>query len=263
MIALLSILVAYYLTGSDNWFNNFFNRNPMRRFVVTIIASLLDSRWKQLEREVRLMTPYRHLHRGSAKPESTILVTQNATAITSFFPALLRGNFFHAYIAFVATLGDCLVVFVGGVPYSPAQFKEDLLVCMYASWAILAIMILTVLGIFRWRAVIEKMMMPRDPNTLVSVWLMLCNERNGLCEEMRGYEVMRRKARDEKIKSRGAKFWAGWTTEPNGSHRWVIEREAGRESVGTTMMHEDYTESYPRQGEMQQIYSREVANAWI
>lgn len=231
MIGLLTIVVAYFFAKGDSWFNNFFNSNPMRRFVVTVIASLLDSRWKQLEREVRLMTPYHRLFQGHANPESTILVTQNATAITSFFPALWKGNFFQAYIAFVATLSDCLVILIGGVPYSPSQFQMDFLICTYASCSILVVMILTVLTIFRWRASIEKMMIPRDPDTLVSVWLMLCNEGNGVCKEMREYEMMGDRARDEKIRANGARYWGGWATEPNGNQRWVIERVADKSQL--------------------------------
>ncbi|OQV11068.1 hypothetical protein CLAIMM_14968 [Cladophialophora immunda] len=225
ILALLCITVAYYLTHGDNAFNNFFNNHPLRTFVLTLAASVLDGRWKQLEHEVRLLTPYRQLFRGSAKPDTTILVTQNATAITSFVPALWRGNFFHAFIAFVATLSDVLIIVIGGVPYSTAQFRMDFVVCTYTSWGILAVMALTVLALFRWRAVNEMMTIPHDPNTLVAVWQMLCNKGNGLCEEMLGSETMQGSARDERVKLSGARYWAGWITEPDGSRRWVVEKE--------------------------------------
>ncbi|KAJ9602276.1 hypothetical protein H2200_013131 [Cladophialophora chaetospira] len=225
IIALLSITVAYYLTHGDNAFNNFFNSSPLRTFVLTLTASALDGRWKQLEHEVRLLTPYRRLFRGSANPEITILVPQNGTAITSFFPALWRGDSFHAFIAFVATLSDVLIIVIGGVPYSPAQIRTDFVVCSYTSWVILAVMALTVLALFRWRALNEKMMLPHDPNTLVGVWQLLCNEGNGLCEEMRGYETMQGSARDDRVKSAGVRYWAGWITEPDASRRWVVEKE--------------------------------------
>lgn len=225
VLGLLSTTVAYYLVHGDNGFNNFFNSHPLRTFVLTLTASILDGRWKQLEHEVRLMTPYRHMFRGSAEPGTTILVTQNATAITSFFSALWCGNFFHALVAGVATLSDILIVVIGSVPYSPAQFEMDSRVSIHISWIILGVMAVMILALFRWRAVNEKMMMPRDPNTLLAVCQLLCNRDNGLCEETAGTETMLGSARDERIRLRNTRYWAGWITEPDSSRRWVVEKE--------------------------------------
>jgi hypothetical protein len=86
------------------------------------------------------MTPYRRLFRRYAEPDTTILVTQNATAITSVFPALWHGNFFHAFVAVIATLSDVLIIVIGSVPYSPAQFRMDFMVRVYTSWVILAML---------------------------------------------------------------------------------------------------------------------------
>ena len=230
ILALLAVLVGYYLTGGNNAFNNFFNSNKMSRFVLTLTASILDGNWKQLEREVRILTPYRRLCRGSASPESTVLVTLNGTPVTCFFPALLRGNFFHAYVAFVATLSDVLIITIAGVPYSSSQTWMDFVVSIYTSWAILSIMTITVLAIFRWRALNEKMMIPKEPSTLLAVWLLLCNDNNGLREATQGYEMSSSKERDEWMTTSSELYWAGWQmlnqeTQPPGGHRWCVERE--------------------------------------
>ncbi|KAJ9602059.1 hypothetical protein H2200_013419 [Cladophialophora chaetospira] len=227
ILALLGVLVGYYMDGQDDPFNNFFNHNSKSRFVLTCAASLIDIRWKQLEQEVRLLTPYRRLYLGSAKPESTILVSQNSTPLTSIFQALWRRNFFHAFVAFVAILSDVLIITVGGVPYNSAQIWLDFLVSIYASWAILAIMLLTVLAMFRWRALNEKMMMPREPTTLLRVLLLLCNEDNILRHEMQGYETLGPRERDDRVKARGGLYWAGWLTQPDGSQRWCVDKESG------------------------------------
>ncbi|KIY03885.1 uncharacterized protein Z520_00576 [Fonsecaea multimorphosa CBS 102226] len=237
ILALLGVLVGYYMDGQDDPFNNYFNHNPTSSFVLTAAASLLDIRWKQLEREVRLMTPYRRLFRGSAKPESTILVSQNSTPLTSIFQALWRGNFFHAFVAFVAILSDVLIIAIGGVPFNSAQIWLDFLVSIYTSWAILALMVLTVFAIFRWRALNEKMMLPREPTRLLTVWLMLCNEDNQLRDEMQGHETMNQKERDDRVKMRGGLYWAGWLSQPDGSRRWCLEKESGQAS-GMNMMYE-------------------------
>ncbi|EXJ76751.1 uncharacterized protein A1O5_01259 [Cladophialophora psammophila CBS 110553] len=237
ILALLGVLIGYYLDGHDDPLNNYFNHNPTSRLVLTVAASLLDIRWKQLEREVRLLTPYRRLFRGSAKPQSTILVSQNSTPLKSIFPALWRRNFFHAFVALVATLSDVLIIAIGGVPWNAAQIWLGFLVSIYSSWAILALMALTVIAIFRWRALNEKMMMPHEPTTLLTVWLMLCNEGNQLREEMHGYETMSAKERDDRVKMRAGLYWAGWLTQPDGCRRWCLEKESGQAS-GMNMMYE-------------------------
>ncbi|KEF61685.1 uncharacterized protein A1O9_03253 [Exophiala aquamarina CBS 119918] len=225
ILGLLSTTVAYYLVHEDNGFNNFFNYHPLRTFVLTLTASIIDGRWKQLEREVRLMTPYRHLFRGYAEPDTTILVTQNATAITSFFSALWHGNFFHALVAGVAALSDVLIIVIGSVPHSSAQFEMDYVVCIYASWVILAVMAVVMLVLFRWRALNEKMTIPTDPNTLLALCQLLCNRDNGLREEMAGLETMESSVRDEITRSNHTRYWAGWMTEPDSSRRWIVEKE--------------------------------------
>ncbi|KAK5061446.1 hypothetical protein LTR84_007989 [Exophiala bonariae] len=223
ILALLSIIVAYYLVHGDTPFNNFFNHSPLRSLVLTLTASILDGHWKQLEHEVRLLTPYRRLSRGAARPDVSILITQNATAITSFFPALRQGNFFHAAIAFVAILSDVLIVVIGGVPFSSAQFHMDFVVCTYISWIILAIMAMMVLALFRWRAQNERMMSSQNPNTLLAVCQLLCNRNNSVRDQMTGTEKMKGSARDRMVRRSSVRYCAGWITEEDGSRRWAVE----------------------------------------
>lgn len=228
ILTLISILITYALTTGDTPINNFFNHHSESRLVLALTASLFDGRWKDLERQVRVMTPYRRLCQGGAKLEATILVTQNGTPISSIVPALWRGNWFHVVIAFVAILSDVLIITISGVPYSSAQVLLDAMVCFYISIVILGIMVLAVFAIFRWRALNEKMMMPREPATLVVVWMMLCNRDNGVCEDMQGSERMSARERDEKVRLRGGRYWAGWITQPGGTQRWCIEKESGK-----------------------------------
>ncbi|KAK6387738.1 hypothetical protein LTS17_001007 [Exophiala oligosperma] len=232
-IALLCVLFSYYFIDANDAFNRFFLSNPLRRFILTFSASLLDARWKQLEREVRIMTPYRRLHAGSASPSNTILVTQNGTAITSIAPALWRRNLFHAFVATVATLSDLLIIFIGGVPFSSAQVLKDYYMCIQVSITILCLMVATVPAIIVWRVQNSRMKMPRGPDTLLAVWTMLCNQGNGICEETRGMEKMPARDRDRIIVQRGSRYWAGWiTTQTSHSsskvgRMYVVEKTSG------------------------------------
>ena len=224
-MALLGVLLAFYFVSPEKNFHSFLHYNPLRRFILTMAASMLDTRWKQLEWEVRLTTTYRRLYRRNTSTVSTLLLTHDNTALSNMLPAILRCNHFHAFVAFVATLADVLMIAVGDVPYATAQTVQDWYTCICTSMAILVLMMLTMPAIIFWRWQNLQMKMPRSPDTLLSIWMMLCNGSNGICEELKGYECMSAAESDPLIKAKGSRYWAGWITEKDGTKRLVIEKE--------------------------------------
>ena len=221
LFALLGVIVAYYLDGSSSAFNQFFNSHTFGPgFILTAAAVIIDFHFKTLEREVRILVPYRNLGLRMAKPETSVLMNIGGTAVENLPKALWRGEWFHALIAGTAVLSDFLIVAVAGVPYSTAQVWQAFLASAYLSIAILSIMILSVFGVFWWRNQIKKLQLPREPDTLLSVWLMLCDEGNELRKEFDGWETTSEKQRGRACKGRGARYWGGWRQDADGSGRW-------------------------------------------
>ena len=112
---------------------------------------MLDIRWKQLECEVRLLIPYGILYEGNAETGTTIIVFHNTRAVLSLGSAVLRYNYFHAFLELPGTLADVLVTSIRGIPFSTAEFLQDWLGYMFVSLTILALMVLTVPAVIVWK----------------------------------------------------------------------------------------------------------------
>jgi Protein of unknown function (DUF3433) len=230
IFALFAIIVAYYFDFGNDPFNLFFNSDTFGpRFVLTSAATLIDNNWKRLEREIRIMEPYRRLYKRDAKAQDTILATVDGTPLSGLPRAIWRRNWFHAFIAFIAIMSDVLIVAIAGVPFSHAQIYQAYLASVFISMGILGLMIVATGGVFWWRRENGKMGMQREPDTLAAVWLMLCGEKNGVVEEFGGWEKERQRKRDEVCRERGRKYWAGFDGEQverregPRSERWVVD----------------------------------------
>ena len=221
LFGLLGVVIAYYFDGSSSGFNDFFNSHTFGpRFILTSAAVMIDFHFKTLEREVRILVPYKNLGARMAKPKNSVLLNIGGTAWENFPKALYRGEWFHALIAGTAVLSDFLIVAVAGVPYSTAQVWQAFLASAYVSMGILGVMILSVFGVFWWRAGIRKLKMPREPDTLLSVWMMLCDEGNKVRAEFDGWETTGGNERDRACKARASRYQGGWVQEENASGRW-------------------------------------------
>jgi hypothetical protein len=226
ILGLFGVVLAYYLDSANDAFNRFFNSDKFApRFILTLSATVIDNHWKRIEREVRVMTPYRRLHKRNAVAGKTILMSMNGTPISSFPLAVSRGDVFHALVAFTAIMSDILIIAVAGVPFARAQVWLSFIVSAYVSLSILGLMVLVVLGTFWWRAGNEKMGIPRAPSTMVAVLMILCNEGNGLRREFEGWEGVETAARDIACKKRKGRYWAGSILEGDGRERWVVDCE--------------------------------------
>ena len=223
--ALFGVVLGYYLDHSPDPFNQFFNSGTFGpRFLLTSMAVLVGLHWKTLEREVRILTPYRRLSQRNARPENTILVTLNGTPLTALPGALRRGDVFHATIAFVAICSDLLIIAIAGVPFNRSQVWKAFIASAASSLTILGMMILAIFGLFWWRIQNERMRMPREPDTLIAVCMMLCNEGNGVRRMMEGMELLEEKVRDVRVKEEGGVFYAGEVHDGMGGRgRWVVD----------------------------------------
>lgn len=237
IFALFGIVLAYYVVGNHSDFNNWFNSGAFGpKFTLTSIAALIDFLWKTIEREVRILVPYRRLGARQAAAERSVLVDIGGVPISSLWSALRRGEVFHSVVAFTAILSDLLLIAVGGVPFSHGAVWDAYLYSSYISLAILAWMALVMFGVFWWRSQIRQLRMPREPDTILSIWLMMADEGNGVLKEYSGWETTRGGERDRAAIGRGTRYWGGWTKGESSIERWCI----GVEGVETTLLGYDY-----------------------
>ena len=186
-----------------------------------------------MEREVRITVPYRRLAAGNARAKDTVLATMNGTPYTSVGTAVWRGNWFHAFIALVAVLSDFLIVSVAGVPYSDAQLHLAFLVSSYVSFGILSLMIIAMIAGLWWRRGNAAMGLPRQPDTMLGVILMLCGEDDSVrnitsvacspSSTRAGHGAASASLDSE------ARYSGRWIRESDGRERWTISRERGED----------------------------------
>ena len=222
ILALFGVILAYYLDSHSDPFNNYFNSGTFGpRFILTISATLLDTQWKRLEREVRIMSPYRRLSKRYAPPANTVLLSMNGTPLTSLFRGVYNGYPFHAWVSFVAILSDVNIIAVAGIPFSGAQIRPMLLASCYTSMTILGLMVVTMLAIVLWR--LDNPRLPRAPESLASVCMMLCG--SGMVRDFRHMEEVDSGVRDEAVGRSGRRYWCGPAVGLDGRERWMVDHE--------------------------------------
>lgn len=227
-LGLLSVVLAYALDHNEDSFNDFFNSNTFGpRFILTTSATIVDNRWKCLEREVRLMQPYRQLHSRPGPKESVeaLLANTASTAYTSLPIALYRGHFFLALVSFVAILSDVLIIAVAGVPFSYGQLYISFQISTWLSVSILTLMIVTSLAVMLfWRKGNPKGM-PRAPDTIFAVALYLCASQ--VTQQLVPLSMASQEDRDREVRSWRGRYSFGRTLGRDRTERWLVDRVDG------------------------------------
>ncbi|KAL8243665.1 hypothetical protein R6Q59_009923 [Mikania micrantha] len=203
---LLATILAYTLDWRNDTFNRFFNSTSFGpRFILSSAATLLDNRWKRLEREIRIIQPYRDL----SHPSSATLTSHVALSPYTSFPlSLSRGHFFLALVALTTVLADVLIIAVAGVPYGQAEIYAAAQVSTWLSVGILGLMVLVGVAAMVWRRGNHRL--PRTPDTVVNIALYVCAGR--VVEEggKNGVRV-------------GSGYWFGWGRGFDGRMRWLVD----------------------------------------
>ena len=235
-LALLAIITAYYLDQASDPFNNFFNSNTFGpRITLSLSATLLDAHWKNVEREVRVLTPWRRMaltprHRPSARAQTSILADLNGTPILSFPRALRRRNLFHAYIALTAVLTDINILCMSGVPANGSTTEPQFKGVTFASISILTLMSIATICVWIWRWTSPIRGIPRTPDTIANVLLYMCASKmvddndhayekgaeDDLDDTMTGHVSARKRYRNKK-------FWFGQGVGTDGKPRWMMD----------------------------------------
>lgn len=228
LLGLLGICIAYYLDGKNDPFNNYFNSGGFGpRFILVIVATIVDYQWKRIEREVRIVDPFRRLGKRMASPRKTILASRWGTPFDALPIALWNMNFFAAAIAAVAILSDILIISILGVPFSSAEIKPASLASFYVSFSILGMMLIALVAVIIWRR--SNPAIPREPDTLASVWTYLCA--SNMLEDFEGMEFMPEKVRDRSVRGAGRRYFYGMANGTDGKDRYMVDYEAAGGTV--------------------------------
>jgi hypothetical protein len=226
VLALFSIILAYWFLSGDDPLNNFFNSDTFGpRFLLTGGAVVASSGWKRFEREARIMEPYRRMadKRQLARAEDSVYASPTGTPFSTVFVALARRSYAVAVIAAVALLSQVLIIAVPGVPFSEGQIVPAYRASTFVSLAILGVMVLA-FGVVVARRRGDPPM-PRAPDTPVHVWLYLCASR--MVDTSHGLEVVGRRVYPYRDCGDEAgvcySYWCALSTGVDNRWRWMVD----------------------------------------
>ncbi|KAK5202616.1 hypothetical protein LTR96_011226 [Exophiala xenobiotica] len=171
-LTILGLVLAYALDYNHDSFNNFFSSDTFGpRFLLSSLATILDNRFRNVEREVRVLHPWRTMLSASTSSHSRLhgdhsislkshepkinLTSQSLplTPYTAFPIHVSRMGFFPALVSLTSILGDILIIAVVGVPYSDAEIYTAYRWSVWFSVAVLALMIIVTLAVATvWRS---------------------------------------------------------------------------------------------------------------
>lgn len=222
-LGLLSIILAYYLMHGKEPLNVFLNSNTFGpRFLLSTLAVLVSLTLKRLERETRLIEPYRLMSSHLSKPaHETVLAGMTSTPLTAFFISVTRGRLFLSALALAALLSEIVIIAMPGIPFSAAQIHPAYLASTYVSIGVLSVIALAAIAVF-WRRRSDPRI-PRVPDTLAGVWLYLCASDwvAGAQLDDEGDEVG-----IENEKGYGGKrYWFGVARGVDGRQRWKVDED--------------------------------------
>jgi hypothetical protein len=224
-------LTTYCADHRNDSFNRFF-ADPNKflpKFLLMCLSTLMDMQWKNLEREIRIIDPYRRLGYGNARPENTILCALNGTCWSNM-PGSLRRFFKYDHMWFETTIGLCAIlsdiniIAVSGVLFTVAQTETayywsniTALVCMSILTITLAVTMIW------WRRNTTVAAMPRMPETISAVLSYICTSRMAADFAAWGMENLPEHERDELIVGKGRRYRFAKLLGEDGLVRWTVD----------------------------------------
>jgi len=184
-LCIFGLVLGYYLDYKSDPLNDFFNNNSFGpRIVLTILALIVSAGWRRTSQQLTLLAPYRSMarafHSHSAVPaRRSILATVACTPYTALRKGVVLRNYLVTTVAMLTVLSDVLLIAISGVPFSSGQIKPSLQASTFVSLAILGLMAITSIAVITHNRTSAggTRRLPRNPDTLIGVWLYLAGSR--------------------------------------------------------------------------------------
>jgi len=177
--------------------------------------------------EVQTLSPFHRLAKTPSPAGPTILSRKYNIPLSAILMLLSQGHIFSSSMALAGLLSEVLVVVLAAIPFSPGEIFLELIVCSYASFGILSLMLLVLFCLVFWRRQLPYL--PRPPDTLGGVISYICASRMltdfDQCTGLGNGELRRR------IAGLGKRYTYGKYVGIDGQIRWMIE-ESNDYSLG-------------------------------
>jgi len=212
------------------------------------LATIADIQMKHLERVVRVSEPFRRMSLRNARAETTILVPLNGTCWSNLprcLYLLARYEFsqgrmwWQCVVSIVAALSDFNIIAVAGVLWNEGQTTTAYNISVFGSVALTGCILITgLVALFWWMRVRVFRQMPRQPDTIGTMFSYLCASefvKNWVSNPDMRMELLDSSGRDAVIKRMNRRFWFGRTIGTDEKERWCIDYDGGHCEVDRTV----------------------------
>ena len=224
-LAFFGVFLYYRLTDNAVLF---VNKTKGVRMGLTAIAILIQFGWQWLEAEVRVMTPYRRLTKPNTESRHVLEMSLHGVPLVTFWRAMWHGNFYHALIAATAVVSQILIIGVAGIPYNFGIIQNVSLFSSTVCLGVLAIQLVVGCSVYWWRR--SNPVMPRSPNTIANVVMLLCDSK--MLQHFDGLGHSPASEEDLRDRTIGRQYHFGEKQGADGKKRLQIEvREVEEDSI--------------------------------
>ncbi|KAK5651606.1 hypothetical protein OQA88_11879 [Cercophora sp. LCS_1] len=166
-----AIIIVYEEATITDGFKQFMSgQNFGSSFLFTALGFLVDLFWDEFYSWTTMLEPYRRLALRPQPAETSILASQSTTAPDGVWQAIRLRNAFGGAVAIVSLLSHFTPIFLANIPFRLTLTWTMHKVCAWLSVAILATMVVVLVGSFsvRWPN------LPVEPRTISGCMYYVC-----------------------------------------------------------------------------------------
>lgn len=189
------------------------------RIGFSILAIMIARYWTAAFADVQHFCHFARLHSGASEARDTINKKGYALPIVAILPLARMGYVVPAAVAITALISESFVIALAGLPYRPGQLRGEYIFCGIASIAMLAVMLVMIWFLYRWRKTLPHM--PRRPDSVAAVMTYVAE--TTMARDLAEMEQRKRKERRRAIEGLGKRYGYGFRVEPDGRKRWVVD----------------------------------------
>ncbi|KAK3377492.1 hypothetical protein B0H63DRAFT_399067 [Podospora didyma] len=218
LCATLAVVLRYDTVTEYSPFETFMDSQTFGvRFLFTAVGVVITFLWEYLFSRISTINPYQRLSKRPQTARSSILLSPTNTVVGSLTNALFDRDIFAASIALATLLSKFTPIILSNIPYKVTQTWMTHVVCGWMTAAILACMILVLLG----SILVRFPKMPVEPYTIAKSMYYLCDSH--MLRDFEGLATLTQKERNRRIEKMGRRYRFGKMVGVSGETRIGID----------------------------------------
>ncbi|KAK0666862.1 hypothetical protein QBC41DRAFT_280106 [Cercophora samala] len=168
VVGILTITIWYYLNDDQvDPFERFLSGQGFGvRFLFTGVGIVINGLWEKLFLRITMLLPYVNMSGSTpAQAQDSVLFKPSSSPISALFSKSTYRHFSLGLVTLNSNLALVLTIALTNVPFSNQRAMLDFLACIFLSWGILGVMILSLLVLL---AVVHAPELPLPPDSIAT-----------------------------------------------------------------------------------------------